>query len=196
MRLMIDGKRMNGKNYLEYVNGEIKPPASSDPTYLQWRSENSMMNSWLINSMEPVVVKPFMFLPTALEVWEAVRETYLDLENHSQLFVLNTRIWKMQQGDCEVTTYYNDMMAVWQELHMFEDEQWENSNDSARYKKKIERGRVFVFLAGLNNELDEVRGRILGKKPLPAIREVFSEVRREEARRQVMLKNNHEPKIE
>ncbi|KAG6507002.1 hypothetical protein ZIOFF_032337 [Zingiber officinale] len=82
------------------------------------------------------------------------------------------------------------------ELDLFEEEDWENPNDSARYKKKIERGRVFVFLAGLNKELDEVRGRIRGRKPLPPLREVFSEVRRDEARRYVMLKNIPESKPE
>lgn len=40
---------------------------------------------------------------------------------------------------------------------------------------------------GLNKDLDEVRGRILGTKPLPKIREAFSEVRREESRRKLML---------
>ncbi|XP_024024721.1 uncharacterized protein LOC112092526 [Morus notabilis] len=170
--LQITIQKLNGKNYLEWsqfvrlvidgkgklghLNGEVKPPATNDPKYRQWRSENSLVTDWLINSMDPVVGKPFMFLPTTRDVWEAVRETYSDLDNHSELFELNTRMWKMQQGDCEVTAYYNDMMTVWQELDMFEDEQWENSNDSARYKKKIERGRVFVFLADLNKELDEV----------------------------------------
>ena len=48
--------------------------------------------------------------------------------------------------------------------------------------------RVFEFLAGLNRDLDDVRGRILGRRPLPSTREVFSEVRREENRRKVMLK--------
>ena len=47
-----------------------------------------------------------------------------------------------------------------------------------------------MFLAGLNKELDEVRGRILGKKPLPSMQEVFSEIRREEGRRIVMLGGN------
>ncbi|KAL9420097.1 hypothetical protein AB3S75_037804 [Citrus x aurantiifolia] len=189
VRLVIDGK---GK--LGYLNGEVTPPTTNDPKYRQWHSENSMVTAWLINSMDSIIGKTFMYLKTARDVWEAVREAYSDLENQSQLYELNTCMWKMQQGNRDVTAYYNDMMAVWQELDLFEDEQWENSNDSARYKKKIERGRVFVFLAGLNKELDEVRGRILGKKPLPTIREVFSEVRREEARRQVMLKNNDEPK--
>lgn len=50
-----------------------------------------------------------------------------------------------------------------------------------------------MFLAGLDHNLDEVRGRILGRKPLPSIREVFSEVRREEARQKVML-TDPEPK--
>ncbi|KAH9698541.1 protein kinase domain-containing protein [Citrus sinensis] len=51
-----------------------------------------------------------------------------------------------------------------EELDLFEDEQWENSNDSARYKKKVERGRVFVFLASLNKELDEdlTSGKMIG----------------------------------
>lgn len=40
---------------------------------------------------------------------------------------------------------------------------------------------------GLDKSLDEVRGRILGTKPLPNLREVFSEVRREESRKRVML---------
>ena len=44
-----------------------------------------------------------------------------------------------------------------------------------------------------------MRGRILGRKPLPSIREVFSEVRREETRRKVMFKkveSRADPKTE
>lgn len=40
---------------------------------------------------------------------------------------------------------------------------------------------------GLNKELDEVRGRIMGVKPFPSLRESFSEVHREESRRKIML---------
>ena len=50
--------------------------------------------------------------------------------------------------------------------------------DSAQYSKTVESDRVFDFLAGLNVDLDEVRGRILGKEPLPSTREAFAEVRR------------------
>ena len=109
-----------------------------------------MVIAWLINSMEPMIGKPFMFLPTVRDVWEAVRDTYSDLENYSQMFELNAKMWRSQQGDREVTVYYNGMMTLWQELDLLEEEEWESPSDSDRYKKKIERNCVFVFLAGLN----------------------------------------------
>lgn len=50
-----------------------------------------------------------------------------------------------------------------------------------------ETDRVYMFLARINKDLDEVRGCILGRKPLQSIREVFLEVQREKVRRCVML---------
>ena len=51
----------------------------------------------------------------------------------------------------------------------------------------VEKERVFNFLHGLNSNMDEVRGRLLGTKPFPSIRETFTEVRREESQKKVML---------
>ena len=59
--------------------------------------------------------------------------------------------------------------------------------DFKHHKQTVNNERIFKFLAGLNVELDEVRGRIIGRKPLPTLEDVFSEVRREESCRGVML---------
>ena len=40
---------------------------------------------------------------------------------------------------------------------------------------------------GLDKNLDEVRGRVLGSKPLPNIRAAFSEVRQEESQKKVVM---------
>ncbi|GAV56479.1 hypothetical protein CFOL_v3_00021, partial [Cephalotus follicularis] len=50
-----------------------------------------------------------------------------------------------------------------------------------------EKERLYEFLVGLNHELDEVRGRVLGYRPLPSIDDAFAEVRTEASRRRVML---------
>ena len=150
-------------------------------------------NCWLINSMEPARGKPHLFLPTSRDVWEEVRDMHSDVENSSQIFDLKTKLWKAKQRDRDVTFYYNELVTLWQELDLCYEDEWDCQKDSVRHKKKEENDRVYVFLAGLNQELDEVPGRILGRKPLPSIREVFSEVWREESRRRVMLKKQ-EPK--
>ncbi|KAF5464611.1 hypothetical protein F2P56_014679 [Juglans regia] len=49
------------------------------------------------------------------------------------------------------------------------------------------KGKDYKFLVGLNKDLDEVQGRIVGLKPLPSIQEAFSKVRMEESRKKVKL---------
>ena len=44
-----------------------------------------------------------------------------------------------------------------------------------------------MFLAGVHRSLVKVKGRILGRKPLPSIREVFLEVCQEECRKWIIL---------
>lgn len=56
-----------------------------------------------------------------------------------------------------------------------------------RFRGLIEQRRIFKFQSGLNSSLDDARGIILGTKPLPSIREVFSTVRHEESRQKIML---------
>ena len=46
---------------------------------------------------------------------------------------------------------------------MFKDDDWESTNDNVKQKKKVERSRVFLFLAGLNRDLDEVQLASLNK---------------------------------
>ncbi|RVW51120.1 hypothetical protein CK203_078125 [Vitis vinifera] len=189
IKLVIDGK---GK--LGFLTGETQRPPPTDVAASQkWRSENSFITSCLINSMKPSIGKTYMFLLTAKDVWDAIRETYSDAENASQIFEIKTRLWQMKQGDREVTEYYTEMLGLWQELDLSCKEEWECTGDSVRFKKKMENERVFEFLAGLNRELDDVRSRVLSRRPLPSIREVFSEVRREESRRRVMLDHSVGP---
>ena len=47
VKLAIDGR---GK--LGYLTGEVSEPNPSDPSYRVWRSENSLVTAWLLNSMK------------------------------------------------------------------------------------------------------------------------------------------------
>ncbi|KAH0641070.1 hypothetical protein KY290_036685 [Solanum tuberosum] len=73
MPFQLTSHRLNGKNYLEWaqsvklaidgrgklghLTGETKKPGVGDPKMNSWRSENSLVIAWLINSMEPAIVR-------------------------------------------------------------------------------------------------------------------------------------------
>ena len=42
--------------------------------------------------------------------------TYSDVEDASQTFELKIKLWQAKQGENVVTTYYNEMLSLWQEL--------------------------------------------------------------------------------
>ena len=75
-------------------------------------------------------------------------------------------------------------------MDLFHEIKWECSEDGKKYDKMIEKKKVLEFLHGLNSNLDEVRGRLLGTKHFPSIWEVFVEVKREESKKKVMLNSS------
>ena len=186
MKLYVKGKCKMG-----YLDGSIDIPEADNPSYKIWDEQNSMVMSWLINSMNPHISQVFLFLPSARNLWDAATETYSYLENTAHLYEFKCLIHETKKGSDIVAAYYNIMNSLWQELDLYYDGEWKCGDDSKRFKRLQEKERVFEFLAGLNPNLDEVRGRVLNKEPLPAIREVYAYVRREESRRKVMMNSSN-----
>ncbi|KAL7593058.1 hypothetical protein Lser_V15G32577 [Lactuca serriola] len=178
---------IRGKGKTGYLTGETEAPNKKDAHYKIWEAENSIVMAWLVNSMNPNIGRTYLYYNTAHEIWKAVQEMYSDLENTSQCFEIRSALRSTNQGGRSVTEYYNVLTELWQEMDVFYHINWSCPQDGTLHAKMLEKDRIFDFLQGLNKELDEVRGRILGTKPLPSLREVFAEVRREESLAKVML---------
>ena len=153
-----------------HLTGEITTPDSTDPKYRAWKTDDHLVMSWLINSMTTEIGENFLLYKTAKEIWEAARETYSSTDNSSELFEIETRLYDLRQGDLDVTQYFNTMSRCWLQLDMYEIYSWKCTTDSALYKKIVEQKRTIRFLLSLNKELDAVKGRIMGTKPLPTLR--------------------------
>ncbi|KAG2704987.1 hypothetical protein I3760_05G031200 [Carya illinoinensis] len=175
-------------NAMAEEDGETMAPDKADTSYAIWDDENSMIMTWLVNAMVEDISANYICYPTAKALWDNVSQMYSNLGNYSHIYELEKKKnGKTQQGEDNVTKYFNVLKGLWQDLDLFNDYEWK-SLDDCNYNKKVENSRIFKFLLGLNDEFDEVRGRILGRQPLPPIEEVFFEVRREDCRRNVMLK--------
>ncbi|XP_039020537.1 uncharacterized protein LOC120152380 [Hibiscus syriacus] len=199
----ITGHKLNGNNYLQwshsvmmficgrgngdYLKGVATKPSQDDEKFKIWNSENNMVMSWLINSMTNEIGENFLLYRIARKIWEAAKETYSNNENTPELFEVESVLHDFRQGDLTVTQYFNTLNRYWQQMNLFEEHNWGCLDDGIRYRQIIEQKRIYKFLIGLNKNIDEVRGRILGSKPLLNIWEAFSEVRREESRKKIMM---------
>ena len=113
---------------------------------------------------------------------------YSNLVNQSQIYELQLKLGDICQGENLVTKYFNVLGGLWQDLDLFNDYEWKNMDDCNYFKMMVESSRIFKFLTGLNVEFDEVQGRIINRQPLPSLGEVYSKVRCEESRKNVMLR--------
>ena len=164
------------KRKIGYLIGDKVAPTSEDSLYTTWDVENSMVMTWLVNSMNEEIDSNYMCYSTTKELWDNVYQMYSDLGNQSQVYELALRIGEIQQGEESVTKYFSSLKLLWQDLDMFNVYKWKSTNDANHYKQTVEAHRIYKFLAGLNVEFDEVRGRIIGKVPFPKISEIFAEV--------------------
>lgn len=66
-----------------YTTGDSKCPEKGDKNFQKWKLENSQVMSWLLNTMTNEIGENFMFYDTAKEIWDAVKETYSNVDNTS-----------------------------------------------------------------------------------------------------------------
>ncbi|XP_020271826.1 uncharacterized protein LOC109846996 [Asparagus officinalis] len=192
--LQITTHKLNGKNFLQwsrsiqmvicrkgkigYLDRSIVKPDANDPKFQSWDIQNSMVMAWLIHSMEDTIGETYLFYPIAKGIWDAVNLAYSDFMDTSQIYELRNRARNLRQGELDVTQYFNALIKLWQEMDLFQSYNWKDPEDAVLYKQMLARERIYDFLTGLNQDLDEVRGRLLGTKLIVPI-----------DRKRVMLKN-------
>ncbi|TXG53212.1 hypothetical protein EZV62_022381 [Acer yangbiense] len=137
-------KYIRGRGKIGYLTSEKAKPDAKDNAHVTWDAENSMVMTWLVNAMEEDISANYLGYSNAKDMWDNLNQMYSDLGNQ------------------------------YQDLDMLNEYKWKDPEDGAQYQKLLDNNRVFRFLTGLNVEFDEVRGRIIGRQPLPSINEVFA----------------------
>ena len=178
---------LKGRKKFGHLNGSLPQPTSTDPTLGQWEMHNSLVMSWLIHSMESHIGEIYPLYPTAKAIWDAISRTYSDLEDSSQMFSLHNQIRYLCQENEYVTSYFNSLTRLWQELNLFQSHSWKDPDDAKAYRSILFKERIYDFLAGFTPSLDAIRARILASKPLSCLDEIFPQIHREEHHKSVML---------
>ncbi|RVW64351.1 Retrovirus-related Pol polyprotein from transposon TNT 1-94 [Vitis vinifera] len=143
-----------GKGKEEYLTGAIVQPKEDDPGYRTWKLENSMVMSWLINSMTNDIGENFMYYGTAKEIWDAARETYSNIDNTSAIFEIKSILQDLRQGDSTVTEYFNILKRYWQQLDIYEELVWKCPKMDSYTRREESRQKVMLGTQNSSKNLE------------------------------------------
>lgn len=66
--------------------------------------------------MKTIISHAYLFFRTTKGNWDVVKENYSEFESTSQIFEIKMRLKESRQGKQDVTSYYNILKVLWQEL--------------------------------------------------------------------------------
>ena len=108
-------------------------------------------------SMSLEIMKRYLRLPTAQEMWSALSKAFYDGSDELQVFILNQKAFTAKQSGKPLSEYYGELTDFFCELDHRDKVVMKDLEDIAAYQKSIERQQVHIFLAGLDSDFEQVR---------------------------------------
>ncbi|XP_042035460.1 uncharacterized protein LOC121781795 [Salvia splendens] len=177
------------KNKLVFVDGSILRPARDDLLYQPWIRCNSMVISWLRNSVSSQICSSIMYLDDAYAIWFDLKERF-SIADSARIYQLRQQLMTLSQGSSDVTSYFTNLRILWDEYRNSQPTSWCTCTrctcDSAsKWNQHQENECTMQFLIGLNASFSQLRSHILSMIPLPSLSKVFSLVIQEERQRSI-----------
>ncbi|XP_042058513.1 uncharacterized protein LOC121802892 [Salvia splendens] len=99
------------KNKLVFVDGSILRPARDDLLYQPWIRCNSMVISWLRNSVSPQICSSIMYLDDAYAIRYDLKERFSTCDP-TRIYQLMQQLMSLSQGSSDVNTYFTNLRIV------------------------------------------------------------------------------------
>ncbi|XP_061369921.1 uncharacterized protein LOC133312697 [Gastrolobium bilobum] len=183
------------KNKVGFIDGSITKPANDafDETHA-WTLCNSMINSWIHNTIDPLL-KPYIhYFPTAKALWDDLRERY-SIQNAPKIYQLKANLFQLRQQGISVSQYYTKLRGAWDELDdaraLPDCPYGAHCPVTQHITKEMADDRVYQFLLGLDNAMfGTIRTQLLNQPNLPSLNKAYSTLVQEET--QFHMAQTHE----
>ncbi|XP_047942849.1 uncharacterized protein LOC125189631 [Salvia hispanica] len=177
------------KNKLVFVDGSILRPGREDLLYQPWIRCNSMVISWIRNSVSPQICSSVMYLDDAYSIWSDLNDRF-STGDSARIYQLKQQLMSLSQGTSDVNGYFTNLRIVWDEFKSTQPISWCtcgrcNCGSATRWHEHQEHDCTMQFLIGLNPSFSQIRSHILSMVPLPSLSKVFALVIQEERQRHI-----------
>ncbi|XP_057796577.1 uncharacterized protein LOC131012611 [Salvia miltiorrhiza] len=177
------------KNKVAFIDGSIIRPHSTDLLFSQWLRCNSMVVSWLRNSVVPEISSSIMYIDDASLIWSDLKERFSQ-GNLARICQLKQQLLTLKQGSDDVSAYFTKLRILWDEYRDFQPSRWcvcDNCRcQSSRKWNEFQLQECSMqFLIGLNSSYSQIRSQIISTAPLPSLQRIFALVLQEERQRSI-----------
>ncbi|KAF7820556.1 retrovirus-related Pol polyprotein from transposon TNT 1-94 [Senna tora] len=162
-----------------FIDGSITEPASDATEFEDWGAVNSMLVSWIRNTIEPTLRSTISHVENARKLWEDIRQRF-SMGNGPRVQQLKSDMANCKLNGEAIVTYYGKLKMLWDELGNYEQIplctcSGCKCNLTAKLEKKAEEDRVHQFLMRLDEEVyGTLRSNILSTEPLPNLNKVYA----------------------
>ncbi|KAK4394544.1 Nepetalactol-related short-chain-dehydrogenase/reductase 1 [Sesamum angolense] len=132
----------------------------NDISFEKWIRVDSMVTTWILNSISKEIVEGFMYTKSSRILWLDLEERYGTC-NGPLLYQLQREITTLSQGNMSVVDYYTKLRKVWDELEvLMPTPQCTCNGCTCGLSKKVADLALFTqlmqFLMGLGEIFDHV----------------------------------------
>jgi hypothetical protein len=168
-----------------FVEGTIQQPKEGSTEMEDWWTVQSMLVSWILNTIEPTLRSTISYMENAKELWEDIKER-LSVVNGPRIQQLKSDLAQCKQGGMTMVNYYGKLKVLWDELANYQQIPICNCGGckcdvKAKLEKQREEEKVHQFLMGLDDVLyGTVRSNLLATDPLPSLNKMYATLIQEE----------------
>ncbi|KAJ0596006.1 putative RNA-directed DNA polymerase [Helianthus annuus] len=173
---------LEAKNKFGFINGKCEKPKDNDVLAAQWDRCNSVVLTWLLNSISEELFLGQVFSKLASEVWTDLKETY-DKVDGSVVYDLYKKINCISQNGCSVAEYYNKLTTMWKQFDAMVQLPSCSCQAAKNYNDFSTLIKLMQFLMGLDDVYQPVRTQLLTREPFPSVKAAYALISREESHR-------------
>lgn len=192
---------LRAKKKLGILDGSVVAPSSTAADYDDRMSANSMLVSWIMNTIEPTLRSTITWRDLARSLWDDIRQRF-DVVNGPRIQQLKAELHSCKQHKgMTVSDYYAKVKRLWELLDESDPvptcECGKCTCDLAnRLEKRNEDAKIHQFLMGLDDTLYEnVRSTLLAAESLGNMNKVYASLIREERLRSASRTSDERPAV-
>ncbi|KAJ0099677.1 hypothetical protein Patl1_21343 [Pistacia atlantica] len=165
---------LHAKKKFGFIDGTVKPPPEDSLEQEDWWTVNSMLVSWILNTIEPTSRSTITYMEIAKELWNDIKKRF-SVGNGPRIQQLKTELAGCKQQGMAVVSYYGKLKMIWEELGNYEQNPMCRCggckcNIGTELDKRREEEKLHQFLMGLDDSTyGTMRSNILSTKPESSI---------------------------